>query len=47
MQGRVKPAQTQLVDGKWICSKSAGVKPEQGITEYMLAVDVTCHAECG
>ena len=29
MQCRVKPAQAQLLNGKGICSKSAGVKPEQ------------------
>ena len=29
MQCRVKPAQAQLVNGKGICSKSAGVEPEQ------------------
>ena len=29
MQSRVKPAQAQLVNGKGICSKCAGVKSEQ------------------
>ncbi len=29
MQCRVKPAQAQLVNGKGICSKCAGVKSEQ------------------
>ncbi len=47
MQCRVEPAQAQLVNGKGICSKSAGVKPEQDIGADADS-HVTCHANvCG